>query len=94
MPHSRQSSLRALALSLLVGSYSLFAQQQPAPPKPPNPFEAVTEAAAPAKPVVDTDVIESVEFRGSRRVPQDTLRAMIFTKRGDVYSEQIGRAHV
>ena len=28
-------------------------------------------------------MIEGVEFRGSRRVPQDTLRALIFTKRGD-----------
>lgn len=88
MPHSRHNRLRALALSLLVGTYTLFAQQQPAPPKPPNPFESVTEAAAPAKPVEATDVIDSVEFRGSRRVPQDTLRAMIFTKRGDVYNEQ------
>ncbi len=88
MPHSRHNRLRALALSLLVGTYTLLAQQQPAAPKPPNPFESVTEAAAPAKPVEATDVIDSVEFRGSRRVPQDTLRAMIFTKRGDVYNEQ------
>ncbi len=29
------------------------------------------------------DFIEAIEFRGSRRVPQDTLRAMIFSKKGD-----------
>jgi outer membrane protein insertion porin family len=32
-------------------------------------------------------VIEAIEFRGVRRVPQDTLRAMIFTKRGDNYDD-------
>src|SRR5665213_1052328 len=31
------------------------------------------------------DVVENIEFRGVRRVPADTLRAMIFTKRGDKY---------
>ena len=34
------------------------------------------------------DVIESIEFRGARRVPQDTLRALIFTKKGDKYDEE------
>lgn len=88
MPHSRHTSLRTLVLSLL-GSCSLLAQQAPAPPKPPNPFETVTEAQAPAPTAAQaTDVIDSIEFRGSRRVPQDTLRAMIFTKRGDLYNDQ------
>ena len=32
-------------------------------------------------------MIEGIEFRGARRVPQDTLRAMIFSKVGDVYNE-------
>lgn len=91
MPHSRHQCLRTVVFSLL-GSCSLWAQQppapQPAPPKPPNPFENVGQEAAPVKPAELTDTIDSVEFRGSRRVPQDTLRAMIFTKRGDVYNEQ------
>jgi outer membrane protein insertion porin family len=34
------------------------------------------------------DVIEAIEFRGARRVPQDTLRAMIFSKRGDRYDPE------
>ncbi|MBM3787136.1 MAG: outer membrane protein assembly factor BamA, partial [Acidobacteria bacterium] len=66
----------------------------PQPAKPANPFETVPQAAEPAKPVpgvakpsVDPakleDVVELIEFRGARRVPQDTLRAMITTKRGD-----------
>ena len=34
-----------------------------------------------------SNVIEGIQFRGARRVPQDTLRAMIFSKVGDVYNE-------
>jgi len=34
------------------------------------------------------NVIEEVQFRGARRVPQDTLRALIFTKKGDAYDEE------
>ncbi|HYK59002.1 MAG TPA: outer membrane protein assembly factor BamA [Bryobacteraceae bacterium] len=72
----------------------------PQQPKPPNPFETVPQTpeqpkAEPPKPEVQTvsperppeDVIEAIDFRGSRRVPQDTLRAMIFTKPGDKYDE-------
>lgn len=33
------------------------------------------------------DVVEAIEFRGARRVPADTLRAMIFTRKGDRYDE-------
>src|SRR4051812_36835375 len=65
------------------------------PPAKNNPFETVPEAVEPkppaapspeapkaaAEPQAFEDVIESIEFRGVRRVPQDTLRAMIFTKR-------------
>lgn len=48
----------------------------PAKPQPAKP----AEAGAPPQ-----DVIEAIEFRGARRVPQDTLRALIFTKKGDKY---------
>ena len=34
------------------------------------------------------DTIELIEFRGARRVPQDTLRALIITKKGDKYDEE------
>jgi outer membrane protein insertion porin family len=34
------------------------------------------------------DVIETIEFRGARRVPQDTLRALIFSKKGDHYDDE------
>src|ERR1700676_3959564 len=60
--------------------------QQPTP----QPPELETVKPLPGAPAADRpaqDVIESVEFRGARRVPQDTLKALIFTKQGDVYSE-------
>ncbi len=71
------------------------AQPQPAPPPaaaPPAqpgqqpPLETPRPPAAP--PVQPSgQIVESIEFRGARRVPQDTLKALIFTKPGDVYSE-------
>jgi outer membrane protein insertion porin family len=33
-------------------------------------------------------VIAAIEFRGARRTPQDTLKAQIYTKAGDIYSEE------
>src|SRR6478609_458703 len=62
--------------------------QEPAPPKPQPPKPEAAKPAPPGAPAADrpaTDTIESINFRGARKVPQDTLRAMIFTKRGDVY---------
>ncbi len=71
--------------------------------KPPNPFENVPTAperpnapVAPNQPsvgeaktvTIGANIIEGVDFRGQRKVPQDTLRALIYTKRGDVYDEE------
>jgi outer membrane protein insertion porin family len=59
------------------------------PPKPvapkPEPGQPAAPKAQPGQPA--ENVIEAIEFRGSRRVPQDTLRALILTKRGDNYDE-------
>jgi outer membrane protein insertion porin family len=54
-------------------------QQTPlqTPPTAPNP------AARPGGPV-----IESIDFTGARRVPQDTLKAIISEKPGDPYSDE------
>ena len=57
--------------------------QQPGQ-KPQLEAPKATEAPAPAP---AGNVIEAIEFRGARRVPQDTLRALIFTKKGDVFNE-------
>jgi outer membrane protein insertion porin family len=91
--HHRAWRLRAALLYSALGAWPLAAQPapqppQPAAPKPASPFEAVVEAPQPAPPAALTDTIELIEFRGARRVPQDTLRAMIFTKRGDIYNEE------
>src|SRR5579862_6085044 len=69
---------------------------QPAKPpaaKPAAPEQAKPQLEAPKPPEApkvapNDNVIELIEFRGARRVPQDTLRAQIFTKKGDVYSEE------
>lgn len=73
---------------------------QPQNPRQQNPFENVPEAPqkpkqpqAPsgvqeAKPApVGANIIEAVDFRGQRKVPQDTLRALIYTKKGDTFDE-------
>jgi outer membrane protein insertion porin family len=61
--------------------------QAPAPPQFETPKPATP--GEPARgPAVASNVIESIQFRGARRVPQDTLRAMIFSKVGDVYNEE------
>jgi outer membrane protein insertion porin family len=63
-------------------------QEQPQPKQPPAqkaPFEAPKTPEAPKAPA--GQVIEGIEFRGARRVPQDVLRSLIFTKKGDIYNE-------
>src|SRR5579864_2511933 len=68
---------------------------EPAPPQAPKPqIETVKPPVPAAAPPVQQptqpgqDVVDSIVFQGVRRVPQDTLRAMIFTKSGDKYDEE------
>jgi len=58
-----------------------------AQPGQPPQLETPKEAAAP---VVNPNgqVIEAFEFRGAKRVPQDTLKALIISKPGDLYNEE------
>ncbi len=56
---------------------------KPEQQKPATPFEAPKVVGEPAQPAARTDLIEAIEIRGARRMPADTLRAMIFTKKGD-----------
>jgi outer membrane protein insertion porin family len=69
--------------------------QPPTPPATPGtkpPFEAPPGAPTPPpKPNViqgNQNIVEAIEFRGARRVPQETLRALISTRKGDVYNEE------
>jgi outer membrane protein insertion porin family len=65
------------------------APAQPAQPPAAPQFEAPKAPSVEPgqQPPLGSDVVEGIEFRGARRVPQDTLRAMIFSKSGDVYNE-------
>ena len=53
------------------------------PAATPTPAPAPATAAGPDRP--PEDIVESVTFRGPRRVPQELLRNTIFTKEGDAY---------
>jgi outer membrane protein insertion porin family len=62
------------------------APQQPRQPQLEAPKPPAQEIRpAPVQPA--GEIIEAIEFRGARRVPQDTLRALIYSKVGDVYNE-------
>jgi outer membrane protein insertion porin family len=65
--------------------------QPPQPGQPPAPAPGQPRLETPAPPAVPIQpsgqIIESITFRGARRVPQDTLRALIVSKPGDVYNE-------
>jgi outer membrane protein insertion porin family len=64
----------------------------PEPAQPPQakpqapPLEAPKPAEQP-KAQPGGQVIEGIEFRGARRVQQDTLRQLVSTKKGDIYNE-------
>jgi outer membrane protein insertion porin family len=71
------------------------AEQQPAPaPAPPAarqvPSPQLETPRQEAAPAVNPNgqVIEAFEFRGAKRVPQDTLKALIVSKPGDIYNEE------
>ena len=60
-------------------------EEQAKPPQQPS-LQAPKPAEQP-KVQPAGKVIEAIDFRGARRVPQDTLRALISTKKGDIYNE-------
>src|ERR1700733_11363192 len=59
---------------------------QPPQPAPPPAAQEAPRATRPGQP--PDNVIEAIEFRGARRVRQDTLQALIFSKKGDRYDEE------
>jgi len=67
------------------------AAEEPKPPAAQVPQPQLETPRLPEAPPAPRDFIEAIEFRGARRVPQDTLRAMIFTRKGDKYDEEILR---
>ncbi|HWF07037.1 MAG TPA: POTRA domain-containing protein [Bryobacteraceae bacterium] len=68
-----QKLLRLIAaFACATGGFSLRAQNPPPQPRAP----------------IISGVIESIEFRGVRRIPQDTLRALLASKPGEMTSEE------
>ncbi|MBI5282330.1 MAG: outer membrane protein assembly factor BamA [Candidatus Solibacter usitatus] len=72
------------------GPFETVPQTKPDAAKPAGPEkpDAAKPAEGPQPPQAITDTVEVIEFRGARRVPQDTLRALIFTKKGDRYDAE------
>lgn len=64
------------------------APQQPAAPpqQPPAAAQQPSRVTRPGQP--PENIVEAIEFRGARRVRQDTLQALIFTKKGDRFDEE------
>jgi len=60
------------------------------PPATPQQRPQLETPPAVGQPVANPNgqVIEAIEFRGAKRVPQDTLKAMILSKAGDIYNEE------
>ncbi|MGP8245919.1 MAG: outer membrane protein assembly factor BamA, partial [Bryobacteraceae bacterium] len=64
------------------------AQPQPAQqPQPPTQLETPKPAPTAPQPV-SGEAIKEIDFRGARRIPTDTLKAMIMSKVGDIYAEE------
>jgi outer membrane protein insertion porin family len=59
---------------------------QPAQPPPPAAAQQPAVVTRPGQP--PENIVESIEFRGARRVRQDTLQALIYTKKGDMFDQE------
>ena len=72
------------------GFESVPTQQQQRQQTPPAraPQLETPKTATPVPVPINGKVIAGIEFRGARRTPQDTLKAQIYTKTGDIYSEE------
>jgi outer membrane protein insertion porin family len=77
MTFNRLGYMLLLTFSLVVAA----AQPQPKPTPAPSPAIRQDRPGQPPQ-----DIIESIVFRGSNRIPQDTLKALIDTKVGGKYS--------
>src|SRR4029077_1545516 len=83
-PHSRPNPFETLPTAPAQPETPKAAPQPPLQPVPPPVETPVT--TLPGQP--PQDIIESFEFRGARRVRQDTLQALIFSKKGDKSDEE------
>ena len=72
-----------LFLATLIAACSLITVSAQNPPANPP--------AVRQQPALAPNVIEGIEFRGLSRVPVDTVKALVRSKAGDVYSEEAMR---
>ena len=78
--------LRFCGLFVLVGGLCLLGAQDAAQSSTQrNPFEPVPEPSQPLPARITGPPIKAIEFRGARRLPQSTLRAIIATRIGGAY---------
>src|ERR1039458_4024383 len=77
-----------LQIMLTVVATGQAQQTKPAQPAPQQPALEAPNPAEQPKAQPGGQVIEAIAFPGARRVPQDTLRALISTKKGDIYNEE------
>lgn len=76
--------MKSFLVALVVtGSLITAWAQNPPTNSPANP-----PAARQQQPALAANVIESIEFRGLSRVPVDTVKALVRSKAGDVYSDE------
>ena len=68
--------MRLLILTCFFGLMTVLAQDTP---------------TAPVSPAAFGQRIEGIEFRGLRRVPQDTMRAALHSKVGGILSQELLR---
>ncbi|MGA2597296.1 MAG: POTRA domain-containing protein, partial [Bryobacteraceae bacterium] len=61
-------------------------EQPPTAPAQPPPTAAPQQSKPGAPP---ENYVEEIQFRGARRVPQDTMRALIYSKKGDKYDPEV-----
>src|SRR5260221_810263 len=62
-------------------------QQPPAQQRPGQPQLEAPKPNAPEGPAPAGNVVETIEFRGARRVQQDFLRSTVGTRKVDIYNE-------
>jgi hypothetical protein len=100
LPQQRYTQTNMARILIIAACLCGFSQAQntpaPQPQKQPAQSEQIAfEPIPPAPlPTVGPGMIEGVDFRGSRRIPQDTLREAIFSKIGDPYNKDAVRRDV
>jgi outer membrane protein insertion porin family len=91
-PSSNQTEQKPAQPQNSQNPFEQVPEEKEQPGTTPAPTRGVQPAPTPAQaaqPGGIPDVIEAIEFRGTRRVPQDTLRALIFSKPGDRIDEDV-----